>query len=384
MPANMQQHSLLRLSKSIVGEAEAAAVSRVILEDGYLGMGNEVRLFEEELAAYLGVPRERVIAVNTGTAALHLALEAALEPGSEVLIPSLTYVASFQAALDANCVPVACDVNLSDGLLDLADAARRITPRTRAVMPVHYAGNPALLDRIYSFAAEHDLRVIEDAAHAFGTTFNGKKVGSFGDISCFSFDGIKNITCGEGGAVLATDPETARRVRDARLLSVENDTEKRFAGARSWDFDVTRRGFRYHMSNLMAAIGRVQLRRLEVEFIPARQKLVRLYHDHLHNQPGLALLDMDISSVVAHIYPVRVLNKHRARVIESLQAQNIPTGMHYKPNHLLSLFGGGKTVLPRSEQLAGELLTLPLHPGLRDADIQFICDTVLAALPDKE
>ena len=378
-PVNQSQH-ILRLSRSIVGEAEAAAVSRVITQSGYLGMGDEVRLFEEEVAAYLGVPSERVMAVNTGTAALHLAMESALEPGSEVLIPSLTFVASFQAALDAGCVPVPCDIDPATGLLDLADAAKRITPATRAVMPVHYAGNPALLDTVYDFAAAHDLRVIEDAAHAFGSTHAGRKVGSFGDIVCFSFDGIKNITCGEGGAVITADQTAAQRVRDARLLSVENDTEKRYSGSRSWDFDVKRRGFRYHMSNLMAAIGRVQLTRLESEFIPARRRLVRIYHDRLKDDPGLALLSMDINAVVAHIYPTRLLNGRRAELTARLHEQGIPTGMHYKPNHLLTLFGEGRVKLPQAEALGRELTTLPLHPGLSDSDVHYICDAVRAVL----
>lgn len=372
---------LLRLSRSIVGEAEAAAVSRVITDNGYLGMGEEVRLFEEEIAAYLGVPPAEVMAVNTGTAALHLAMESALEPGSEVLIPSLTYVASFQAALGAACVPVPCDVNLADGLIDLTDAARRITPATRAIMPVHYAGNPAAIDAVYKFATRHKLRVIEDAAHAFGSTHAGRKVGSFGDLICFSFDGIKNITSGEGGAVVTADAAAAQRIRDARLLSVENDTEKRYSGTRSWDFDVKRRGFRYHMSNLMAAIGRVQLTRLEPEFIPARKRLVRIYHDRFKDAPGIALLQLDISTVVAHIYPVRVLNGRREALIAALQEKGIPTGMHYKPSHLLTLFGGGAVRLPNAEALAGELVTLPLHPGLSDDDVNYICDAALTALP---
>ena len=380
MASLSQPQHLLRLSRSIVGEAEAAAVSRVITQSGYLGMGEEVRLFEEEVAAYLGVPPERVMAVNTGTAALHLAMESALAPGSEVLIPSLTFVASFQAALGAGCVPVPCDIDPATGLLDLVDAAKRLTPATRAIMPVHYAGNPALLDTVYEFAAAHHLRVIEDAAHAFGSTHAGRKVGSFGDIICFSFDGIKNITCGEGGAVVTADQTVAQRVRDARLLSVENDTEKRYTGSRSWDFDVKRRGFRYHMSNLMAAVGRVQLTRLESEFIPARQRLVRIYHDRLKNTPDLALLNMDISAVVAHIYPARILNGRRAELTARLQEQGIPTGIHYKPNHLLTLFGGGRVKLPQAEALGGELTTLPLHPGLSDADVHYICDAVAAGL----
>lgn len=371
---------LLRLSKSVVGKAEAEAVSRVINELGYLGMGEEVRLFEEEIAFYLGIPREQVIAVNTGTAALHLAMEAALEPGSEVLIPSLTYVASFQAALSANCIPVPCDVELHTGLLSLKDAASRITSATSAIMPVHYAGNPALLEHVFEFAATYKLRVIEDAAHAFGSSYQGRKVGSFGDIVCFSFDGIKNITSGEGGAIVTNDMRVVDRIRDSRLLSVENDTEKRFAGTRSWDFDVKRRGFRYHMSNIMAAIGRVQLGRIEREFIPNRKHLVEMYDKRLTQLSDVSLLKMDANSVVAHIYPIRILNAKRPSLLAYLHERGIPTGMHYKPNHLLSIFGGGSQSLPNCEILANELLTLPLHPELNDDDINYICDTIVDAL----
>ncbi|MDE5879357.1 MAG: DegT/DnrJ/EryC1/StrS family aminotransferase, partial [Desulfovibrio sp.] len=189
----------MRLSRSIVGGAEARAVARVIEEDGYLGMGAETRRFEEELAAYLGVAPWQVVSANSGTAALHLAVFAALkgvaEPpeAPEVLVPSLTFVASFQAVLAAGCVPVACDVLRETGTLDVADAARRLTPRTIAVMPVDYASNPWHLDETYAFAREHGLRVVEDAAHAFGCRHHGRKIGSFGDLVCFSFDGIKNI-----------------------------------------------------------------------------------------------------------------------------------------------------------------------------------------------
>ena len=370
----------LRLSRSIVGKAEAQAVAAVIEGSGYLGMGDEVRLFEEEIAAYLGVDKYQVTCVNTGTAALHLAVQACVPAGGEVLIPSLTFVASFQAALTAGAVPVACDVRLSDGLLDLADAAKRITPNTKAVMPVHYASNPALISEVYAFAKKYNLRVIEDAAHCFGCTYQGKPVGSSGDLVCFSFDGIKNITSGEGGAVVTANPEAGRLIKDARLLSVENDTEKRYQHARSWDFDVKQPGYRFHMSNLMAAIGRTQLKRLDGEFAPARKKLVALYRQKLANLPGIVLLDMDMTGIVPHIHPIRVLNGRKQEVIDKLQAQGIPTGMHYKPSHLLTLFGGGKEHLPISEQLGQELLTLPLHPAVTQEDVDYICKSLKEAL----
>ena len=376
----------MRLSRSIVGEAEARAVSRVITEDGYLGMGNEVRLFEEEVARYLGVKPSQVISVNTGTAALHLAVDAVaaqcrVDGKPEVLVPSLTFVASFQAITAAGCQPVACDVLPETGTIDLADAERRLTPRTIAIMPVHYASNPWQLDATYSFARQNGLRVVEDAAHAFGCKSHGRKIGSFGDMVCFSFDGIKNITCGEGGCLVAFDEEAGQLASDARLLSVANDAQKRFTGGRSWDPDVKRQGWRYHMSNIMAAIGRVQLARLEPEFIPARRALTAIYEQRLVDVDGLALLHTDAQDfVVRHIMPVRVLEGRKDAVKEFLAARDIPTGVHYKPNHLLSCFGGGAQSLPVTEQLYAELVTLPLHPGLSTEDVESVCDALIAAL----
>lgn len=371
----------IRLSRSIVGQAEADAVSRVILEDGYLGMGSEVKRFEADIAAFLGVPATHVVTVNTGTAALHLAVEAAVEPGAEVLVQSLTFVASFQAISAARAIPVACEVRPDTCTIDLEDAARRLTDKTAAIMPVHYASNPAFLDDVYAFAHKHGLRVIEDAAHAFGCRHNGKLVGTFGDIACFSFDGIKNITSGEGGCIVTADQTVAQRCRDARLLSVQNDTEMRFSGQRSWDFDVTRQGWRFHMSNIMAAIGRVQLARLPGEFGPARKALAAIYRQRLTNAPNITLLDVrPEDDIIAHIFPVRIAAHKRDAVKAHLAALGIPTGVHYKPNHLLSLYGGGNQKLPITEHLYEELVTLPMHPGITTDELNAICDALLAAL----
>ena len=184
---------MIRLSKSSIGEAEKQAVVRV-LDNEYLGMGTEVKQFEEELTKFFGRP---AVCVVNGTAALHLSLQAAgVSQGDEVLVQSLTYVASFQAISATGARPIACDVDVETLCLDWRDAEKRLTTRTKAVMPVHYAGGVGALDEIYAFAGQHGLRVIEDAAHAFGTEYQGKKVGGFGDIACFSFDGIKNITSG--------------------------------------------------------------------------------------------------------------------------------------------------------------------------------------------
>ena len=282
---------MIKISKSVVGAAELEAMGRVMRDDGYLGMGREVRAFEAELKAYLGGQEDRtVICLNSGTAALHLAVEALTSPGDEVLVQSLTFIASFQAISAAGAVPVACEVYPETVTLDLEDAARRITPRTKAVMPVHYASNPGDLEAIYDFAQRHGLRVIEDAAHAFGCTYQGRKIGSFGDLACFSFDGLKNITSGEGGAVVTSDPGVIQSVQDARLLGVQRDTEKRYQGARSWEFDVQHQGYRYHLSNLFAAIGRVQLGRFEGEFKPRRVEVAQKYRRAFAGTGNLQLL----------------------------------------------------------------------------------------------
>lgn len=385
----------MRLSKSIVGDEEALAVSRVLLEDGYLGMGKTTRDFENAIASYLGVEPWHVISVNSGTAALHLACQAiviekeaeitAMTGKPEIIIPSLTFVASFQAALAAGFQPVACDVLLETGTIDLEDAKNRLTSNTLAIMPVDYASNPWKLDEVYAFAREHGLGVVEDAAHAFGCRHHGKKIGSFGDLVCFSFDGIKNITCGEGGCIIAFTKESAELCADGRLLGVAGDTAKRFAGARSWDADVIHLGFRYHLSNIMAAIGLAQLERLEGEFIPARHKLYNLYRELLADTPDIIFFRTDTDDyIVPHIMPLRIVNGKKNAVSSALERAGIPTGLHYKPNHLLTLFGAGKPALPNVEKLYGELLTVPLHPGLSEADVRAVCEVIRSAIGERD
>jgi dTDP-4-amino-4,6-dideoxygalactose transaminase len=363
---------MIRVSKALVGRREVEALARVLLEDGYLGMGREVQAFEEELGAYLGGQDRRVVSVSSGTAALHLAVQAVCVPGDEVLVQSLTFVASFQAISGAGAVPVACEVLPETLTLDLKDASRKLTPRTRAVLPIHFASNPGDLAAVYDFAQSHNLRVIEDAAHAFGCTYRGRKIGSFGDIVCFSFDGLKNITSGEGGAVVTGDPEVTQIVQDARLLGVHRDTEKRFQGARSWEFDVYRQGYRYHMSNLCAALGRVQLQRFETELKPRRLELARKYRAGLGDLKGLQLFQGEPVAIVPFIFPVRVLNGRRDGLRQFLMDKGVEGGIHYKPNHLLSFYGARAGALPVTEGLYEELLTLPLHPGMADEELNHI------------
>lgn len=371
------QKKMIRLSKSCLGKAEKQAVMGV-LDREFLGMGEEVRKFEEALSSFFG--RSAVCVVN-GTAALHLALQCCgIGPGDEVLVPSLTYVASFQAISATGATPVACDIESELLTLDLNYAETKITSRTRAIMPVHYTGEAGNIDNLNELAKRYDLRVIEDAAHALGSEHQGKLIGGFGDIACFSFDGIKNITSGEGGCVVSKDENFLNCIRDARLLGVKKDTEKRFAGKRSWEFDVATQGWRYHMSNIMAAIGLEQLKRLP-EMAAKRQKLARLYDKLLADQHNIITLKHDYSKIVPHIYIIRIKGlKDRKSLQKKLMDYGIQTGFHYQPNHWLSLYHNPNTSLPVTDSIFPELLTLPLHPDVADDDVDYVCAKLIEVL----
>lgn len=371
----MEDSKKIRLSKSVLGKKEADAVRGVLLDDGYLGMGKYVRDFEAQLSSYLN--RKHVICVSSGTAALHLALMGlGLKEKDEVLVQSLTFVACFQAIGASGAVPVACEVIPETCTIDLQDAQKKITKNTKAIMPVHYASRPGDLDEIFRFAKRNNLRVVEDAAHAFGSIYKGRRIGSFGDVACFSFDGIKNITCGEGGAVVTDDNAVAEFVMDSRLLGIKRDTLKRYQGLRSWEFDVTHQGYRYHMSNIFAAIGLAQLMRMENEFKPKRQELARYYHGALKGISGITLFPDDYNEIIPHIFPIRVLEGKRDALRKYLLDNNIECGVHYYPNHLLTLFASRSLRLPVTEMIYGELLTLPLHPDLNKGELDKVIGCV--------
>ena len=367
---------MIRLSKSVITDLEKDAVKNV-LEQEFLGMGLETKLFENELENYFGNVFS-VVCVNTGTSALHLALQSlGLKIQSEILVPTMTYLASFQAITAAGLVPVPCDVYEDSGLIDLAKAKKKINSKTAGIMPVHYAGYPGNLNDLYDFASEHGLRVIEDAAHAFGTIYNEKLIGAQGDIVCFSFDGIKNITSGEGGAILTRDNDVADKARDIRLLGVINDTEKRYNSERSWEFDVKEQGWRCHMSNIMAAIGRVQLKRFEKELKPKRIKLHKHYRDLLLNIDSVKLFESDLEKVVPHIMPIKIIDCDRDIIRKNLTELGIENGIHYKPNHLLSYFSNEKDKnLNVANKLYEQIMTLPLHPDLSIKDVNYICKSL--------
>ncbi len=361
----------IRLSKSSISQKEKEAVLEV-LDKEFLGMGEEVQKFEKKIHKYLDTDRD-VVCVNTGTSALHIALEGlGLGEGDEVLVPTITYVASFQAVSATGATPVPCEIDSNTLFIDVEDAKNRITPNTKAIMAVHYASSSKGIEEICRLAEKFNLRVIEDAAQAFGCFRNGKMVGAIGDIVCFSFDGIKNITSGEGGAVVSSDKKLIQKIRDIRLLGVEKDSEKRYQGQRSWDFDVKHQGYRYHMSNIMAAIGIAQLDRLE-QFKEKRQEIAKRYIEQLSDINEVEFLDFDYENIIPHIFVIKTQQRDQLR--EYLLKHNIEVGIHYKPNHLLTKYNLGYS-LPIAEKVYEKILTLPCHFDLSKDEQQFIINTI--------
>jgi dTDP-4-amino-4,6-dideoxygalactose transaminase len=379
---NLSKENMIKLSKSSISDLEKQEVARV-LDCEFLGMGAEVVKFEKELSDFFGRP---AVCVTNGTAALHLALQASgIGVGDEVLVQSLTYLASFQAISATGAAPVSCDVKKDTLTIDWRDAEKRLTSRTKAIMPMHYAGGVGDIDDVYRFAEQNGLRVIEDAAHAFGSSHNKKLVGSFGDVACFSFDGIKNITSGEGGCIVSDDEDLLNLVRDARLLGVVGDSSKRKKGERSWFPNVLMQGWRYHMSDIMATIGSVQLSRF-TQFQEKRCILLKRYLENLEGEEGVCPIQYSLGSVVPHIFCVKLSSSiDRTRLRESMLENGIQTGVHYFPNHQLKFyFNNDIEPLRVTESVATQLLSLPMHVDLSLNEVDYICSALKRAIKQSE
>lgn len=357
-----KEKDMIPVQRPSIGREELTSVEEVF-KTGWLGMGSVTKEFEDAVGKFLGA--KNVIAVNTGTTALHMAFDAAgLGPGDEVITPSLTYVATTQAITATGAKPVFCDVEEDTLNMDVRDAEKRITSRTKAIVPVHYRGLPCDMDRILEIARRYNLRVIEDAAHAFGSCYKGKKIGSFGDLTCFSFDPIKNITCGEGGAVITHDDKSLELLRRKRILGIDNDTWSRYKNERSWFYDVTTQGYRYHMANINAAIGLVQLKKYE-GMNSRKVSIAKRYDQEFSGLKKIRLLKTDYNGIGFFMYIIRVL-KDREGLMKFLKERDIGTGIHYIPSHVFSFYKRKGVNLPVTEKLYKQILTIPLFPDMSD------------------
>jgi dTDP-4-amino-4,6-dideoxygalactose transaminase len=367
------------LSDVDLGSEERAAVDRVV-ESGWLTLGAEVRAFEEEFAASCGAPD--AVAVANGTAALHLAcLALGVGPEVEVIVPSLTFVASANAIALCGGRPVFADsIGPDDPSLDPADVEQRITPATRGIMCVHYAGYPCKMDALLDICERHDLFLIEDAAHAPGASWEGRALGTIGDAGCFSFFGNKNLTTGEGGMVMVRDPDVREQVRLLRSHGMTTMSWDRFKGHAS-SYDVVRLGFNYRPSELTAALGRPQLAKLATNN-ERRNALIERYRARL-DRGGHTSMPFRGETGSGHL-AVIVVDSAGARdpLREALAEAGIQTSLHYPPVHLFdhyrSVYGHAPGDLRVAEDLAGRLVTLPLYPTMTHGQIGTVCDVIEA------
>lgn len=356
-------------------EAEIEAVAEVI-RSGWWGQGPKTAEFERRFAEFVQAPL--AVAVNSATAALHLALKVAGVEGGEVITPALTFVSTNHAILYNNATPVFADIEPDTLNIDPEDIARKITSRTRAIMVVHYGGHPADLDRIHALAAAHNLIVVEDAAHAAGASYKGRPIGSLSPLTCFSFHAVKNLATGDGGMITLADEQWAERLRRLRWVGINKDTwvrsEGRAPSQYSWQYDVEELGFKCHSNDIMSAIALVQLQRLP-QTNARRRAICALYDEGLGDLPWLQLPVQREGVVSArHNYVVRL--DDRDGLADWLRQHHIATSVHYIPNHFYAMYRPYATPLPVTEREWQRLLTLPLYPALTDDEVAYIIQTI--------
>ena len=341
------------------------------LDVGWLGMGSYTKEFEKRISDFLDLKDRFVVVTNTGTSSLHIALRAAkIGSGDEVITPSFNYVADHQAIKMTGADVVMCDIQDDNLGIDCSKVEKLITDKTKAIIPLHFAGIPCDQKRVYEIAQKHDLRVIEDAMHAFGTTIDSKKIGSYGDITCFSFDPVKIITSIDGGCVIVNNEDEFDHLQNLRLLGVDKDTTERYKNKRSWDYDVISEGYRYHLTNIMASVGISQIKRV-VEFIKSRQKTCQEYNKAFKNIEGLKVPQTDFREISPFIYSLRVLDDKRESLIKYLDKLGIDVGIHFIPVHKHKYFAndrcGDMTI---TDRVVKEVLTLPLHTNMKSDYVQ--------------
>ncbi|ODP30790.1 DegT/DnrJ/EryC1/StrS aminotransferase family protein [Pandoraea sp. ISTKB] len=372
----------LPFTRPTLDDATINGVSEV-LRSGWITSGPQVQAFEKALSEYFGGRPVRVF--NSGTATLEIGLRiAGVQSGDEVITTPLSWVATSNVILEVGATPVFVDVDPATRNIDLDLLEKAITPKTRAIIPVYLAGLPVDMDRLYDIARRHNLRVVEDAAQAMGSSWNGKRIGAFGDLVSFSFHPNKNLTSIEGGALVFNNDDEARLAEKYRLQGVT-----RF-GLDGMDVDVL--GGKYNLTDVAARVGLGQMPHLAA-FNARRTELARLYFDTLAGgaavQLGVGLPHADFTNSNWHMFqielPLERLSIDRAGFMEQLKARGIGSGVHYPAIHLFTMYralGFKDGQFPHTERLGRAILTLPLFPAMTDADVARVCEAVNAICAD--
>ena len=364
---------------------EDAEIDEVVasLQAAWLGTGPKVIRFEKDFAAYKGV--QEAAALNSCTAALHLSLLAAeIGPGDEVITTAMTFCATVNAIIHCGATPVLADIDPITLNILPAEVERRITPRTRAILPVHFAGRPCDMDALMGIAARHGLKVIEDCAHAIETEYRGQKAGTFGDFACFSFYATKNVTTGEGGMVIARNSEDLARIRVLSLHGLSRDAWKRYADEGYKHYQVVECGFKYNMMDLQAAIGIHQLARVEKNWL-RRQEIWQRYQAAFADLP--VIRPADPAADTRHGYHLYTLCLDPAKTpisrdgfLGEMTARRIGVGVHYlsiaEHPYYQQHFGWQPEDTPHAQRVGRQTVSLPLSPGLTDEDVADVISAV--------
>ena len=361
--------------KPAIGEDEIQSVVET-LKSGWLTTGSKVKRFEEDFSRYVGC--KHAVAVNSGTAALHLALDAVgIKEGDEVIVPTMTFTATAEVVLYFKAKPVLVDCQPDTFNLDPTRLEAAITPKTKAIIPVHMAGQPCDMDEILSIARKHDLRVIEDAAHALPAIYRGKTIGAVGDITCFSFYATKTITTGEGGMATTDNSEWAERMRMMSLHGISHDAWKRYTKEGSWYYEVLSPGFKYNLTDIAAAIGIEQLKKCN-EFWQARQRIAMVYEKAFAEieEIQLPLCRKDVQHAW-HLFVIQLdlerLKINRNQFIEALREKEIGTSVHFIPLHLhpyyRDKFGYKPGDFPNASAVFERIISFPIYPKMTEADV---------------
>ncbi len=358
------------------GEEELEAL-REPLRSGWVATGPKTAELERRFAELIGAPQ--AVALQSCTAALYLAMRVSGVEGAEVVTTPMTFVATNHAILAAGGIPVFADIEPETLTIDPLEVERCITPRTRAVMVMHYAGHPARLAELVQLTQDRGLTLVEDCAHAAGSAYGGRKVGTFGAYGCFSFQAIKNLSSGDGGMITLADADVAARLRRLSWLGIDRGSWERSRGGHGWEFDVTELSLKYQMNDLAAAIGLVQLGKLE-HTNARRRHLAERYTAAFAGMEGIEPpIERPEVRSAWHCYVVKLARPQwRDRLVDFLAERGIGATVHYVPNHLFRIYAPYRRTLPVAEAIWQRILTLPLYPDLSDAEQ----DQVIGAVAD--
>lgn len=376
-----KQHKIPFFAPSI-GEEEIESVVET-LRSGWLTTGPKVKQFEDAFAER--VEARHAVAVNSATSALHLALEAiGVSAGDEILVPTLTFASTAEVVVHLGARPVLVDCRPDTLNIDPDKIEAKITPRTKAVIPVHYGGQPCDMDRILEIARARGLRVIEDAAHALPARFGDRMVGTIGDITCFSFYANKTITTGEGGMITTDHDALAERMRMMSLHGISKDAWKRFSAEGSWYYEVQAPGYKFNMTDIAASLGIHQLARCD-EFWEARRRCAQLYDEGFSDVPEVAVPHVEFNVQHSrHLYVIQLqlqrLSIDRNRFIQEMNGTGIGTSVHYTPLHMhpyyRKTFGYQPDDLPVAKSVYERIISLPIYPKMSDDDVDYVIETI--------